>query len=155
MEAFLKALDNESIATFQATYYALITVAGLYLITVADGPPQNVEPVMGWPWYQCWLGMNIACPAMSLIGRRLTARAALAKPGQPTLALPAAWMQLTGDAGVWFCILIYVACILVTTEWGTGVYGFFFVLMGIPGGAMFTLRSLRRLLQIKHRERAL
>jgi hypothetical protein len=155
LRAFLTAIDAESIASFQAMYYTLIITAGLYLVFAATAPPQNVEPVMGHPQYQWWLGLNIVCPAMSLIGRRLTTRAGKAAPGEPNPGLGAAWMQLTGDAGVWFAIILYVWCVAATSWWGQGLYGAFFVLMGIPGGGMFTLRSFRRLLQIKRREKRL
>lgn len=151
--AFLTILDAESIVTFQAMYYTIIASAGLYLWLAADAPPQNVEPVMGHVQYEMWLAMNVICPVMTLVGRRLTSRAAGIDAGEPNPAKGAAWMQFVGDAGVFGCIVIYVTCVAATTEWGAGLYGAFFVLMGIPGGFMFTLRSLRRLFQIKRRER--
>jgi hypothetical protein len=152
-KAFLTVLDAESIVAFQAMYYTIIAGAGLYLWLAADAPPQNVEPVMGHVQYQLWLGLNIICPIGTLVGRWLTSRSAKIDAGEPNPALGAAWLQFVCDAGVWGAIAIYVACIFETTEWGAGLYGAFFVLMGIPGGFMFTLRSGRRLLQIKKRER--
>jgi hypothetical protein len=53
---------------------------------------------------------------------------------------------------VWGAIITYIACVINTSLWGQGLYGAFFVLMGVPGGFMFTLRSVRRLLQIRRNE---
>lgn len=152
ISSFVQAVDKENIVLFQATYYVLIMIAGLYLLLGANSPPQNVEPVMGHVQYLMWLGLNVICPAMTLVGRRLTKRAANMPAGQPNPAKGAAWLQLVGDAGVWGAVMIYVVCLLATTSWGQGLYGAFFVLMGIPGGAMFTLRSLRRVSEIRRRE---
>lgn len=153
IRAFFQRIDAESISTFQTMYYSLIIFAGLYLALAANAPPQNVEPVMGHWQYHAWLGLNILCPTMTLIGRWLTHRAAAIPAGEANPARGAAWMQLVGDGGVWGAIIIYVACLAETTWWGQGLYGAFFVLMGVPGGFMFTLRSARRLWQIRARER--
>ena len=64
-------------------------------------------------------------------------------------------MQFAGDGGVWGLILVYTACLINTTYWGQPLYVTIYFLMGIPGGFMFTLRSMRRLRQIKRRERRL
>lgn len=150
----IAVLRNEAIVALQTMYYVMIIIAGVYLALAANAPPQNVEPVMGHPQYEAWLGLNILCPAMTLIGRRLGRVAANVAPGSPNPAKGAAWLQLFGDIGVWGAVTIYVLCVIETTDWGAGLYGAFFAFMGVPGGALFTLLSTWRLMQISHGERA-
>lgn len=153
LREFLVDLDEGKIRSYQTMYYVLITVAGVNLMFVADEPPQMLQDSLGPQYYAAWLVLNLVCPPMALFGRWITSRAAKKPPGQPNSAYGAAVLQLAGDGGVWGAIIVYVACVINTTWWGQGLYGAFFVLMGVPGGFMFALRSARRLLQIKRRER--
>lgn len=152
---FAAALDSESVTTFQTMYYVLIVTAGLYLWLVARIPTQALEETLGSIAYSAWLALNIICPAMSLYGRRLFTVASRIKPGEPNPGLLGAWLQAIGDSGVWGAISIYVACIINTSYWGQSLYASFFVLMGVPGGFMFTLRSWRRICQINARAKRL
>lgn len=151
--SFLVTLDAESIRNFQAMYYVFIMVGGLYLLCFAQLPPQPIEDTLGRPIYVGWLLLNIICPIMMFIGRRLTARASVAEPGAGNPGVGGAWLQLAGDGGIWGAICIYIMCVFSASWWGQGLYAVFFVGMGVPGGAMFTYRSYRRLRQIGRRAR--
>lgn len=155
IQRLLRDIDAESIRTFQTMYYVLIIAAGLYLLLAASGPPQTIEETLGNPEYKIWLTANIVCPLMTLVGRRVYRLAAAVPPGEPNSARGGAWLQIAGDGGVWAAICIYVLCVFNTSEWGQGLYAVFFVIMGIPGGAMFTLRSVRRVREIKKHDRRL
>jgi hypothetical protein len=149
---FFLALDQERISTYQTMYYLLIITAGLYLALVASAPPQLIEVTLGPINYLGFLALNIVCPLMTLIGRRIVTLAARRPLGGSNGAFGGAWLQLAGDSGVWGAIIVYIACVINTSVWGQGLYGAFFVLMGVPGGFMFTLRSVRRLMQIRAAE---
>lgn len=151
--AFIKAVDDERITPFQLIYDIIFVCAGLYLGLVAQVPPQNIEPVMGSMYYDWWLALNIVCPILTQLGRYLTAKAARTPVGEPNPALGAAWLQFTGDFGIWCVVAIYLVCVAQTAYWGQAIYAIFFVFMGVPGGFLFTLRSWRRIHQIGHRER--
>lgn len=153
--SFLRSLDAESVGQFKVTYYTMILIGGLYLAAVADGAPDPIAYSMGPGFYRFWLGVNIICPAITLIGRHLMIRAAAAEEHAPNSAVGAAWMRLTGDVGVWGAIIIYAVCVFNTSWWGQPLYAFFYLLMGVPGGFMFTLRSWRRIQEIRRREQHL
>lgn len=147
-----RAIDAESIRTFQTMYYWFILAAGCYLLFAASAPPQLIEDTLISPAYEFWLLANIFCPIMTFAGRRMYRRAATVAEGEPNAARAGALFQIAGDGGVWAAICIYILCVINTAWWGQGLYAAFFVLMGIPGGAMFTWRSVRRFRQIKRRE---
>lgn len=148
---FLASLDDEKIGGFQIMYYWLILSAGMYLLVVASGPPQLIDDTLDSPYYEGWLLLNIFGPIATLVGKRMTTTASGKEPHEKNSAVPGAWLQLTGDLMVWGAICIYILCVFNTQEWGRGIYGAFFVLMGVPGGFMFTLRSWRRIRQIRQR----
>lgn len=148
---FNQALDEEQVKPFHYTYLIIFIVAGLYLLLFAQGAPQNVEPVMGHGSYLLWCGLNVACPVSTLVGKHFTKKSAGLDPHTPNPALGAAWLQFTGDFGVWATVVIYLICFAQTSYWGQSVYGVFFVFMGVPGGFYFTLRSVRRIRQINRR----
>lgn len=151
---FFETLDTESIRGFQTMYYWFIIFAGLYLVFGASGPPEAIAVSLGHPYYEGWVWLNIVCPLMTLWGRRVYDNAGKrAAPGEPNSSRAGATLQFAGDGGVWGLILIYTACLINTTYWGQPLYVTIYFLMGIPGGFMFTLRSARRLRQIKRRER--
>jgi hypothetical protein len=151
-QRFFEGLDAESIRGFQTMYYWFIVVAGLYQL-VSDGPPEPVAASLGPPYYEGWVLLNIVCPIMTLIGRRIFGKVGRdTLPGAPNGSRGAALLQLAGDGGVWGLILIYTACLINTTYFGQPLYVTIYFLMGVPGGFMFTLRSVRRVLQIKRRE---
>lgn len=149
---FYAAIDSESMVPFQTMYYYIFIVAGVYLIFLATEQVQAVEPVMGDHQYIIWCWLNIVCPTLSLVGRWVYKRAAGKAPGENNASVAASVLQLTGDFGIWWTVNIYLICFIQTTEFGSAVYGVFFCFMGFPGGFMFTLRSLRRLEQIRHKE---
>lgn len=153
-QRFLRTLDAESARTFQTLYYTVIPAAGLYLMLEAELPPQALEETLGSPAYDGWLLLNIVCPPLALFGRRLTSRSVKAEVGDPNSAYGAAWLQLTGDFGTWSAICIYAACVVNAAFFGEALYAAFFVAMGVPGGFLFTLRSVRRLRQIEQREKS-
>lgn len=155
VQRFFRLLDDERIDTFQVMYYVLIVVAGSYLMFVARTAPVGIEdqdllmPILGHPFYEGWCALNIICPMMTLIGRHIGVKAAGLAEGQANSGVGAAWLRLAGDTGVWGAILIYIVCVFNTAWWGQGLYGAFFVMMGVPGGFMFSLRSMRRLMQMR------
>lgn len=150
---WVKKLDAEKISTFQTMYYLLFTITAILLIFFPDLHIQYVSSELGPLYYVAWLLINLICPSLTLIGRRLTTLAAGVAPGRPNSAYGAAWLQLCGDSGVWGNILIYVAALIDTGWWSQEIYTFSFLLMGVAGGAMFTARSVRRIVQIKRKER--
>lgn len=149
---FNALVDAELIVPFQTyVYYPIIIVFSLYLAFFADGKPQGVDQKLGDGAYYCWLALGSLFPALSLVGRRMFNAAAKTAVGEPNSAWGGAYFMLSGDFGVWLGIIIYLACVMDAAWWGQAFWGLGFVLMGIPGGAIFTYRSLRRLRQIRSR----
>lgn len=152
IDKFNLIVDAELIEPFQKfVYYPVIIVFTAYLALVADGPPQAIEDTLGAFPYTVWLILGTFFPALSLFGRHLYNSAAKTAPGEPNSAFGGAWLMLAGDLGVWGAIIGYLACVGNTAWWGQGLWAVGFVLMGVPGGAIFTYRSFRRLRQIKNR----
>lgn len=131
----------------------MIVLDGLYTWLAADEFTLAITHTLGPLPAGGWLALTLLCPVLSLTGRVLTGRAAKAEPDQPNPGVAGAWLQLTGDGGVWFTILTYFVCWVNVFRWGDPLYTTFYFLMGIPGGALFTLRSSRRLIQIRRRRR--
>lgn len=149
---FNAVIDAEQIEPFQKyVYYPIVITFTVYLAFFADGPPQAVEETLGTLAYDCWLMLGAVFPALSLLGRRLYNNAARTAPGEPNSAYGGAWLMLAGDFGVWQAIAIFMACVLNAAWWGQAFWGLGFVVMGIPGGGIFTYRSARRLRQIRRR----
>lgn len=145
-EKFLEGLDDESIRGYQKFYYPTVMVAGLYLWLAADAPTQALADTLGEVAFSSWLLLHFICPPATLIGRRVYARGE--SEFRRDLKRLGARLQLLGDSGVWAAICIYVACLINTTYWGDAIYPSFYLLMGVPGGFRFTLRSWRRLRQV-------
>lgn len=150
---FLNGLDAESILGFQKMNYVIITFAGSYLLIFAHEVSGPIQDSLGVIAYTLWLGLNIVCPVMSLVGRKLYAVGGNKSEGESNPAFVGAHLQLWGDFGVWMAITIYIMCAFNDFISGSALYAFFYVLMGFPGGFMLTARSVRRLLQIRRRER--
>jgi hypothetical protein len=145
---WLRRLDAESISTFQSMYYVIFTVTSVLLIFFPDFHVQYVSAELGPNYYDAWVLINLICPMLTLIGRRLTTLSAKIEPGRPNPAYGAAWLQLCGDSGVWGNVLVYVSSMVMTGWWAKEIYVFAFLMMGVAGGAMFTARSMRRIMQI-------
>lgn len=151
-DQFHVVVDAELIVPFQKyVYYPIISVFTLYLVFFADGAPQYVDRTLGDSAYWCWLALGSAFPALSLFGRHLYDISLKAAEGEPNSAYGGARLMLAGDFGVWMAIIIYLGCVFGAAWWGEAVWGIAFVVMGIPGGGIFTYRSLRRMRQIKDR----
>jgi hypothetical protein len=146
-------LDTEQVRAFQAMYYVIFMTTAGCLLFVPALSSQSVADVLNPPYYDGWLWMNFICPMLTLLGRRLTTRAAHVEPGKPNSAMGAAWLQLTGDSGVWMGVILYTTCVFNNGWWREHLYVVAFVSMGIMGGGMFTARSIRRLAQINRRDR--
>jgi len=151
---FNAMVDAELIVPFQRyVYYPVITGMTLYLAVGAAAPPQAIEENLTSDLgYGTWLGLGIAFPVLSLFGRHLYESAQKKQPGESNGAYGGAIMMLGGDFGVWSAIVIYILCTVNTFWWGQGLWAVGFVLMGVPGGGIFTYRSWRRLRQIRRRE---
>jgi hypothetical protein len=143
----LEEIDNESIRGYQRFYYPTVMLAGLYLWLAADEPTQALADTLGSVAYTGWLLLHFICPPAALIGRRVYGRGE--DSGIRGTLYLGARLQLIGDAGVWAAICIYVACLINTAYWGQAIYPSFYLLMGVPGGFRFTLRSWRRLRQLR------
>lgn len=149
---FNAMVDLEQIVPFQKyVYYPLIILFSLHLAFFADGKPQGVDRTLGDTAYYCWLVLGSAFPALSLFGRYLFDSSLKIPEGEPNSAYGGASLMLAGDFGVWMAICIYLGCILGAAWWGEAVWGLAFVLMGVPGGGIFTYRSFRRRRQIQRR----
>jgi hypothetical protein len=153
-DKFNTMVDAEQIIPFQKyVYYPLITVFSLYLAFFADGKPQGVDESLGNTAYICWLALGSACPTISLFGRYLFDSSIKRAPDEPNSAYGGSSLMLTGDAGVWASIIIYLYCTIGAAWWGDPMWGLAFVLMGVPGGGIFTYRSWRRRREIHRRIR--
>lgn len=151
---FLRKLDTESVTTFQTMYYVVFTVAAVFMVAMPDIHAYYVSGSLGRYYYDMWLMATLVCPSLTMIGRRLATRAAHTPPNKPNFAYGAAYLQLSGDIGVWGTILVYVTSMMITDWWSKELYTFGFMIMGVAGGAMFTMRSTRRIIQINQRVRS-
>lgn len=149
----LELLDREEVRAFQGMYYVLFTVCAGMLIWVPGMSAEYVSITIGGWSYDMWLWLTLCCPSLTILGRQMTVRASYRGPGESNTAYGGACFQLTGDCGVWASIDIYAYGLLETDWWQHHLYTSFFILMGVLGGGMFTLRSARRLEQIKRRDR--
>lgn len=148
IDRLLARLDSETVTAYQTVYYVILICAGLYLWLGARVPTQALEDTLGPNIYNGWLALNIAAPLSTLYGRRLMTVSARMKPGEPNPGLAGAWLQAAGDGGVWGAVIVYVGCVFNTAYWGQAIYPSFFVLVGVPAGLMFSVRSWRRICQI-------
>lgn len=151
-------LDREEVRAFQGMYYVVFSLGAVMLLFVpgVDAAAGIVHLMLGSASYTGWAAINLVCPTITLIGRRLTTKAANTRPGESNSAWGAAWLQLTGDSGVWFGVNIFVYEVLRFNPhwWEQNLFLFLFLIMGVGGGAMFTFRSLRRLIGTKRRVRS-
>jgi hypothetical protein len=152
-DKFRTRLKEERIQDYQAFYYPMIATAGIYCWLVADDLTTALNGALGGWAYNGWLALNIVCPILARLGRRLTANAAKKAEGEANPGVAGALLQLTGDGGVFGAIVIYFICFCSVFYWGMPMYTTFFFLMGIPGGFLFTLRSVQRWLEIRRREK--
>jgi hypothetical protein len=150
---FFEVLDAERVSTFQTMYYFLFITAALVLIFVPQAHVAGLSATLSKFHYSAWLAVNLICPVLTLIGRRLTLRASHVDPDEPNPAYGAAILQLVGDFGVWSCINIYIASFILAGTWVQEFTCFIFLVMGVLGGGMFTVRSVRRLVGIERRNR--
>jgi hypothetical protein len=151
---FLRKLDTESVTTFQTMYYVVFTIAAVFMVAMPDMHAYYVSGSLGRYYYDMWLMATLVCPSLTMLGRRLMKRAAHTPPNKPNFAYGAAYLQLSGDIGVWGTILVYVTSMMITDWWSKELYTFGFMIMGVAGGAMFTMRSMRRIIQINQRARS-
>lgn len=149
----LSSLDAEKVTTFQTMYYWLFITSALVLIFIPQVHVASISSSLTKDTYTAWLGVNLICPILTLTGRNLTGRASHVEPGKPNPAYGAAVLQLVGDGGVWACINIYIASIIKAGTWLQEFMCFIFLVMGVLGGGMFTVRSVRRLVGIERRNR--
>ena len=148
---FNAMVDTELIIPFQKfVYYPIIIGMTTYLAFGASTPPQAIEENLAGIYYWAWLVLGLVFPPMSLMGRHLYRQAP--NRGAGNGAYGGALLMLFGDFGTWSAVLVYILCTVNTFWWGQGLWAVGFVMMGALGGAIFTYRSARRLLQIKHRE---
>lgn len=149
-------LDREEVRAFQGMYYVIFSLGAVMLLFVpgVDAAAGQVYLMLGPASYKGWAAINLVCPPITLIGRRMTSQAALKSAGESNSAWGAAWLQLTGDFGVWCGLTIFVYELFRYDPrwWAQNLFIFLFLIMGVLGGAMFTFRSTRRLIGTKRRE---
>lgn len=154
----IEMLDREQVLAFQGMYYALFSVGGALMLFVPgiDAAAGQVYLMLGPASYGAWTLMVMLCPPITMLGRRLTARSTGLKPGDPNSAWGAAWLQFTGDFGVWSAINIFCWELWRFDHqwWSENLFLFLFLLMGVLGGFMFTFRSVRRLVGVKRKVRS-
>jgi hypothetical protein len=146
-------LDREEVRAFQGMYYLSFMAGAILLVLLPHADAGIVDDMLGQDSYHVWLAINIICPLLTLIGRRLTTLAARKAPGESNSAWGAAWMQLAGDFGVWsgVNVFVYEQFRYDVWWWREDIYIGLFLLMGVLGGAMFTFRSVRRLVSVKRK----
>lgn len=151
--SILVLLDREEVRAFQGMYYIAFTAGAAILLVVPGADTGPVDDMLGPHPYLAWVLMNLVCPPLTLLGRRLTTISAQKPAGEPNSAWGAAWLQLVGDFGVWSGVNIFVYEMFRYDAmwWLKDVYVGLFLLMGVLGGSMFTFRSVRRLVAIKRR----
>jgi hypothetical protein len=149
--AWLRKLDTESVATFQTMYYIVFALLGVTLL-IPGVPVQHAHKIMHSLIYTMWIGLQMVCPVITLVGRRVSTKAAAAPAGAPNLSVLGAWLQFGGDWGVWVGVQLWTVSMFFTPWWTHNLFVLYFMFMGVGGGAMFTLRSLRRLLAIRARK---
>lgn len=151
----VRMLDREEVRAFQGMYYVIFSLGAVVLLFVPgiDAAAGQLYLMLGPASYKGWAAINLVCPPITLIGRRMTSQAALKSPGESNSAWGAAWLQLTGDAGVWFGVTIFVYELFRYDPWwwAKNLFIFLFLIMGVLGGSMFTFRSTRRLIGTKRR----
>lgn len=150
---WLLSLDSEKVATFQTMYYRLFTVGAIMLMVFPGIHVESMRRSLNSTNYAVWLIVTFICPILTLVGRKLTHVASFREPDQPNPAYGAAILQLVGDLGVWACVNIYIVSFVQSGTWVQEFLSFIFLVMGVLGGGMFTVRSLRRLTAIERRNR--
>jgi hypothetical protein len=154
----LEMLDREQVLAFQGMYYVLFSVGGAAMLLVPgiDAAAGQVYLMLGPASYRGWAIMVTLCPPITMIGRRLTSRSTGLAAGDPNPAWGAAWLQFTGDFGVWTAINIFCWELFRYDHhwWSENLFLFLFLVMGVLGGFMFTFRSVRRLVAIKRQVRS-
>lgn len=154
----LELLDREQVLAFQGMYYTVFCIGGLLMLFVPgiDAAAGQVYLMLGPTSYRGWAAMVVVCPPITLVGRRLTTMSTGRAPGDPNPAWGAAWLQFTGDFGVWTAINIFCWELFRYDHqwWSENLFLFLFLLMGVLGGFMFTFRSVRRLVDIKREVRS-
>lgn len=162
-------LDQERVRAFQGMYYIAFMLGAIILFFVPQldagtirtslheicSEFESIDNVLSQPYYDIWLLINTICPIFTLVGRRMTLIASRKGAWEDNTALGAAGLQLTGDSGVWAGVNIFLICLFsINADWWKGnVYFSLFMLMGVLGGMMFTIRSARRLVHIRTRIR--
>lgn len=150
-------LYREQVLAFQGMYYVIFSVGGLLMLTVPgiDAAAGQMYLMLGRTSYAAWAAMVMVCPVITLIGRRLTTMSTGRRPGEPNPAWGAAWLQFTGDFGVWLAINIFCYELFRFDHhwWAENLFLFLFLIMGVLGGSMFTIRSVQRLVGVKRQVR--
>lgn len=152
-----KTLAREEVRAFQGMYYLVFIIGGLTMLFVPgiDAAGGQVYLMLGPESYQAWAWLVVVCPMMTLVGRYLTGRSVGRQPGDPNPAWGAAWLQFAGDFGVSFAVTVCVYELFRFDShwWARNLFLFLFLVMGVLGGMMFTIRSLRRMTGVKREVR--
>lgn len=150
-------LDREQVVAFQGMYYVLFSIGGAAMLFVPgiDAAAGQVYMELGPASYMAWTIIVMVCPVITMIGRRLTSASTGREPGAANPAWGAAWLQFTGDFGVWAAINIFAYELFRFNHcwWAENLFLFLFLIMGVLGGFMFTFRSVRRLASTKRHVR--
>lgn len=155
LKQFLRVLDDERIDNFQVMYYIVFATFAAMLLLLPGLPRQEAEDILAPPIYYGWLLMNLVCPISTLVGRRIGQQVAGKEEGEANAGAGAAWLRLFGDSGVWNSVNLWMVVLFYTDWWKANLFVVYFMIMGVFGGFMFTLRSIRRLAQIRHLQRRL
>ena len=139
---FRQLIDSETVRLYQAVMYTCYLFAGIYMASFGRAP-STIQQAMGAHAHYAWIGLMIACPLLVLLGTRVPNK------------WSGLWLQLGGNVGVVTCLATYVAAVLQSPWWGTGV----FAVWGYVGLTVCTaaiiLRDGRRIHQTRVLARSL
>lgn len=138
---FWALIDSETVRLYQAVMYTCYAFAGIYMASYGR-PPSTVQRAMGEWAHTTWVVLMVTCPLLVLLGARFFNRDSGARNRYSGL-----WLQLGGNLGVTLALAAYVASVLKSPWWGTGV----FAVWGYAGlticNAVIVLRDARRIRQ--------
>lgn len=136
IDALWALIDSESGTAFQALFYTLIMMGGIYNLAV-DEPIQAVEAVSSPTFYITFLWVSVLGPLSAIVGRLLGGG----------LEYAGMWLQLGGDIAVGFVLFAYAAGIALN-YWREGNFSIFLAAGCAIGVLLFVVRDIRHLYRV-------
>jgi hypothetical protein len=147
LNQFWAVLESESVNSFQAMYYAIFCMAGLYGVFIANGsPPLTLVGVMSHISIQLWYWLNIIGPAMGLLGMAVK---------RTQFSYPGVWAMAGGNIMFGMSLLAYMIATFQVESWGRGMYGAFPLATASFVSTFFlVIRDVRRIILTETRLRS-